>query len=80
ENFDGSGYTRGLAGDDIHLYARIVAVADNFDAVTSDRPYRRAYLPHEACDILRRSRGTKLDPRIVNTFLEAVPICRPGCR
>lgn len=80
ENYDGSGYTRGLAGDGIHLYARIVAVADNFDAVTSDRPYRRAYLPHEACDILRRSRRTKLDPRIVDTFLEAVPICRPGCR
>lgn len=80
ENYDGSGYPRGLAGEQIHPYARIVAVADNFDAVTTDRPYRRAFLPHQAGQILRYSQGTKLDPRVVDAFFEALPVCRPRCR
>ena len=57
EKVDGSGYPRGLSGDDIHMYAKIVAVADLYDAITADRPYRKAFLPHEAYDILLASRG-----------------------
>jgi hypothetical protein len=79
ENYDGTGYPHRLAGDEIHLFARIVAVADNFDAVTADRPYRRAYRPHEAYELLLWSRGGKLDPAIVDTFLDTVEISPAGC-
>lgn len=78
ENYDGSGYSRGLRGQDIHRYARIVAVADIYDAVTSDRPYRRAYLPHEAYEIIAASRGTKLDPKVTDVFLENVALYPVG--
>lgn len=78
ENHDGSGYCRGLAGENIHLYARIVAVVDLYDAITSDRPYRRAYLPHEAYDIMLASRGTKLDARLVDLFLANVALYPVG--
>jgi len=74
ENFNGSGYTRGLSGDDIHLCARIVAVADLYDAITSDRPYRKALPPHEAYEIMVASRGAKLDPQLVDVFLENVAL------
>ena len=78
ENYDGTGYPGGLAGDHIHLFARIVAVADNFDAVTADRPYRAAYQPHQAYEVLLWSRGSKLDPHIVDTFLDTVAILPSG--
>lgn len=74
ENFNGSGYSRALSGEDIHLYARIVAVADLYDAITSDRPYRKAFLPHEAYEIMSASRGTKLDPQLTAVFLENVAL------
>lgn len=74
ENFDGSGYPRKLSGEEIHKYARIVAVADLYDAVTSDRAYRKASLPHEAYEIMIASRTTKLDPVIVDAFLENVAL------
>jgi HD-GYP domain-containing protein (c-di-GMP phosphodiesterase class II) len=78
ENYDGTGYPGGLAGDRIHLFARIVAVADNFDAVTADRPYRAAYQPHQAYEVLLWSRGSKLDPYIVDTFLDTVAVLPEG--
>lgn len=78
ENYDGTGYPGGLAGDRIHLFARIVAVADNFDAVTADRPYRSAYQPHQAYEVLLWSRGSKLDPHIVDTFLDTVVVLPAG--
>lgn len=78
ENYDGTGYPCGLAGDRIHLFARIVAVADNFDAVTADRPYRSAYQPHQAYEVLLWSRGNKLDPHIVDTFLDTVAVLPEG--
>ncbi|MBP2664431.1 MAG: putative metal dependent phosphohydrolase domain protein [Firmicutes bacterium] len=78
ESFDGTGYCRGLVGENIHIYARIVAVADLYDAITSDRPYRKAFLPHEAYDIMLASRGAKLDPKIVDIFLENVVIYPVG--
>lgn len=78
ENFDGSGYGRQLAGDDIHEYARIAAIADIFDALTADRPYRTALLPHEAYEVITASRGSRLDPHLTDLFLESVAIYPPG--
>jgi HD-GYP domain-containing protein (c-di-GMP phosphodiesterase class II) len=71
EHYDGRGYPDGLSGDDIPLAARICAVADAYDAMTSTRPYREA-LPHDAAiSELRRVRGTQLDPVCVDAFLAA---------
>lgn len=78
ENYDGSGYPRGLSGESIHQYARVVAVADFFDAVSSDRPYRKAFLPHEAYELVLASRGSKLDSFIVDAFLENVALYPVG--
>jgi putative nucleotidyltransferase with HDIG domain len=75
ERFDGSGYPDGLAGTDIPLPARVVAVADAFDAMTSDRPYRRA-LPFEtARQEIRDGAGTQFDPSIVDAWL-SIPEAR----
>jgi diguanylate cyclase (GGDEF)-like protein/putative nucleotidyltransferase with HDIG domain len=68
EHFDGSGYPDGLVGEDIPLASRILLVADAFDAMTSDRPYRGA-IPHEqALEELRRNSGCQFDPRCVEAF------------
>jgi HD-GYP domain-containing protein (c-di-GMP phosphodiesterase class II) len=76
ERYDGGrdgeypGYPRGLRGEEIPLGARIVAVVDAFDAMTTDRPYRAA-LPFEAAvDALRRERGRQFDPKVVDVFLQ----------
>ncbi|WP_218932481.1 HD-GYP domain-containing protein [Adhaeretor mobilis] len=72
ERFDGAGYPDGLSGHDIPLDARIMAVADAYDAMTSDRAYR-AGMPHEkAVGILTDGAGTQWDPEIVSSFLEIV--------
>ncbi|HSA23620.1 MAG TPA: HD domain-containing phosphohydrolase, partial [Myxococcota bacterium] len=69
EQFDGTGYPLGLRGEEIPLDARILAVADTYDAMTSDRAYRKA-LSHEiAVAELRRCAGTQFDPRIVAVFI-----------
>jgi len=72
ERWDGRGYPLGLAGNDIPLIARIIAVADTYDAMTSDRAYRRA-LPHEVTvnEILRCS-GSQFDPEVANIFTEQI--------
>ena len=69
ERFDGRGYPWGLAGPEIPLGARIVAVADTFDAITSARPYRAAELHREAIATIRECSGSQLDPEVVNAFL-----------
>jgi putative nucleotidyltransferase with HDIG domain len=69
ERFDGKGYPRGLAGDEIPLGARIFAVADAFDAMTSDRPYRKALPPEMAREEIVRHSGTQFDPQVVQAFL-----------
>lgn len=69
ERFDGSGYPTGLKGDDIPLGARILAVADSFDAMTSDRPYRQALTTKAAVDELVGGMGTQFDPTVVSAFL-----------
>jgi len=83
ERIDGSGYPRALAGDKIHLFARIVAVADTYDAMTSDRIYRRGVTPFEALQELKElaSEGRRqLDKDVVNVFLANVAFFLPSCK
>ena len=72
ERFDGTGYPQGLLGDEIPLGARIFSVADTLDAMTSDRPYRKALPFARAYDEIGREAGRQFDPRVVETFL-AIP-------
>ena len=70
ERWDGEGYPRGLKGEDIPLAARIVAIADNYDALVSRRPYKEAF-PHEkVVAMIRNGAGTQFDPSLVEVFLE----------
>jgi len=69
ENWDGTGYPRGLKGDEIPIGARILSVVDCYDALTSDRPYRPALNDNEAMKIVLERRGTMYDPTVVDTFL-----------
>ena len=73
ERMDGSGYPDGLKGDSIPIVARIIAVADSFDAMTSDRPYRKAKSAEEACKELAYYAGRLYDPEIVKAFLNTHP-------
>jgi response regulator RpfG family c-di-GMP phosphodiesterase len=70
EKFDGSGYPNRLSGESIHLQARIFAVADAFDALTSDRPYRSGRPYAAACEEIVASAGTHFDPKVVDAFLK----------
>jgi putative nucleotidyltransferase with HDIG domain len=72
EAWDGSGYPDGLQGEEIPLMSRILAVADSYDAMTSDRPYRRAMSRSKAIDEIKRCSGTSFDPRVVEAFLSVV--------
>jgi len=69
EHFNGSGYPRGLHGEQIHMGARIFAVADAFDAITSDRPYRAAQSLSSARREIEKHAGTQFDPSVVEIFL-----------
>ena len=75
ESYDGSGYPRGLMGEEIPLGARIFAIADTLDAITSDRPYRKGRSFAEAREEIKRCSGKQFDPAIVEVFLE-VPLER----
>ncbi|HEX5983965.1 MAG TPA: HD domain-containing phosphohydrolase, partial [Solirubrobacterales bacterium] len=70
EWFDGSGYPRGLAGEEIPVEGRIVAVADAFDALLSDRPHRPAMSLEEAAKVVREESGTHFDPEVAEVLLE----------
>jgi PAS domain S-box-containing protein len=70
ERWDGAGYPRGLAGEEIPLEGRIAAVADVFDALLSDRCYRSALSVDDAVDVMKEGRGTHFDPRIVDALLD----------
>lgn len=76
EKWDGTGYPRGLAGDSIPLEGRIVALADVYDALTSVRPYKRAWSPEEAASYIESEAGTSFDPRLVPLFLKLLPEIR----
>src|SRR5690606_23200436 len=69
ERYDGSGYPRGLKGEEIPLGARIFAVADTLDAMTSDRPYRKGLSFRESVEEVKRYSGTQFDPKVVEAFV-----------
>ena len=71
ERWDGGGYPEGRAGEAIPIEARVLAVADAFDAMTSDRPYRPALTQAQAVAELERCAGTQFDPEVVTVFAEA---------
>lgn len=72
ENFDGTGYPRSLKGEEIHEYARIVSIANMYDALISDRTFRKGFLPHEAYELLMTLSHKYLDSKILDIFLANV--------
>ena len=72
ERWDGRGYPDGLSGENIPLGARVIAVADSFDAMTTDRPYRRGLGAEAAIGELIRGEGTQFDQRCVKAFVQLV--------
>lgn len=78
ERLDGSGYPRGLKGNHIHLFGKILAIADVYDAVTSHRVYRKAMLPHEGLEVLYAGAGTLFDKQMVESFRKAVAVYPVG--
>ncbi len=80
EKWDGSGYPRGLAGEAIPIEGRIVAVADVFDALTSDRVYRKAFSVEDAVKMMREERGHHFDPVILDAFMEVLGRSGPDAR
>ncbi|MDD2337903.1 MAG: response regulator [Geobacteraceae bacterium] len=70
EKWDGSGYPHGLAGSKIHIYGRIVMVTDIFDALTSERPYKKPFPLEEAFEIMQSDRGVFFDPELLDLFMD----------
>ena len=75
ERWDGKGYPQKLKGEEISLQARIISLADAYDAITSDRPYQKAFTQEQAAAEIQRCAGTQFDPRIAKIFLEEV-LCK----
>ena len=73
EKWDGTGYPRGLAGKEIPQAGRIAALADVFDALTSERPYKKAWSIEDAVVLIKENRGLHFEPKLVNLFLELLP-------
>jgi len=73
EKWDGSGYPRGLKGEDIPIEGRIAAIADVFDALTSTRPYKQAWPIDDAVNFLKEQAGKHFDPNLVEHFLAILP-------
>jgi putative nucleotidyltransferase with HDIG domain len=78
ERLDGSGYPRGIKGNEIHPYAKIIAVADVFDAMTTNRVYKKAMLPHQALEILFAGADTLFDKDVVEAFRRSIAIYPTG--
>ena len=78
EKYDGTGYPRGLKKNGINFFARIVSIADVYDALTTDRIYRKAMKPYDAMKIIVSGSGTHFDPEMVRVFLKAVSIYPAG--
>ncbi|TXL01135.1 two-component system response regulator, partial [Methylococcaceae bacterium CS5] len=73
ERWDGTGHPNGLKGAEISIHARIVAIADTFDALTTVRPYKQAWLTGEAIEQLKKESGTHFEPALVDIFLSIIP-------
>ncbi len=73
EKWNGNGYPRGLKGENIEFFSRIVALADVFDAVTSERVYKEPWSMDDALDLVKRERGEHFDPAVVDAFFKALP-------
>jgi len=73
EKWDGSGYPRGLRGEEIPLMARVIAIADVFDALTSERPYKKAWAVEDALDYIEQQAGRHFDPALIEPFRQALP-------
>ncbi|MFX4301673.1 HD-GYP domain-containing protein [Alicyclobacillus tolerans] len=78
ERMNGKGYPRRLKGMEIHEFGRIMAVADVYDALTSNRVYRKAFLPHEAVEMLYAGSGVDFDPEFIRLFVKHVNVYPPG--
>jgi putative nucleotidyltransferase with HDIG domain len=78
EKYDGTGYPRGLKCEEIHEFSRIVSVVDVYAAITADRPYRKALLPHEAHELMIASGNQHFDPQILPLFLERIAVYPVG--
>jgi HD-GYP domain-containing protein (c-di-GMP phosphodiesterase class II) len=74
ENWDGTGYPNGITGEKIPLFARIIQIADTYDALTTDRFYRAALSREDAMIILRTGKGTDYDPDLVDVFIKCVEV------
>ncbi|PKK92817.1 MAG: histidine kinase, partial [Tenericutes bacterium HGW-Tenericutes-6] len=70
ERYDGKGYPRGIKGEDIPIRARIITVADSYDAMVSERPYRKPLTHEEAIEEIKRYLGTQFDPHIGQLFID----------
>ncbi|WP_379133873.1 HD-GYP domain-containing protein [Paenibacillus sp. sgz500958] len=80
ERWDGQGYPEGISGEEISIYARITALCDVFDALVSERPYKRAWSFEEAARTIQAERGTHFDPRLTDLFLQIAPDLYAGFR
>ncbi|SDJ58046.1 HD domain-containing phosphohydrolase [Salimicrobium halophilum] len=76
EKWDGTGYPRGIKGEDIHIFGRITAIADVFDALGSDRIYKKAWPDHKILDHFRKQIGRHFDPRLMTIFLDNFDVFR----
>lgn len=72
ENWDGTGYPMGLKGEEIPLEARVISIVDVYDALVSDRAYKKAWTKEEALSYLKEQKGTKFDPHLVEVFIEKI--------
>jgi response regulator RpfG family c-di-GMP phosphodiesterase len=70
ERWDGKGYPNGLKGEEIHIYGRITAIADVFDALGSDRIYKKAWEDERIFKLFKEERGKQFDPKLVDIFFE----------
>jgi response regulator RpfG family c-di-GMP phosphodiesterase len=73
EKWNGKGYPRGLKGEEIHIHGRITAIADVFDALASDRVYKKAWEIDRILNLFKEERGQHFDPQVVDAFFEHLP-------
>jgi len=72
EKFDGQGYPRGISGESIPIWGRVICIADAFDAMTTDRPYRKGLSMDQALYELKKHAGTQFDPKLVELFIKLI--------